>query len=517
MRARGPISKLMALAGLAALLTIAGAAPASASRGQESIFQDDSLLVFQPPAQVARTLDRLSYLGVDRVRVTVFWNLVAPSPRSTRRPAAFDATNPASYGTGFAPYDTLVTLAARRGIGIDFNVWGAVPPWAAGRTPLAVFDGHYRPSPQEFGAFMTALGRRYSGSYAGYDGKALPRVNYWSVWNEPNGIHFLGPVWERRGGRWVEAGAAIYRSLVDAGWNALLATGHGPGSDTILVGETAPQAKPDPAAGRSMRPLRFLRALYCVGSSLRPLGGRAAADRGCPLRDKARAFRAAHPALFDATGFAHHPYQLLLNPARPSQPDSVAMADIPRLTGTLDRIFRAYGSSRRIPIYNTEFGYESRPPSAFGVPLRTQASYINQSEFMSYRNPRLVSYSQFLLIDSANAEQFQSGLVEGNGRVKPSFAAYRAAIWIPRTQSSSRRFRVWGLFRPGRRAGVRSASVQFARFGRPFATIARASAGGGRGYVDRTVKVPASGLIRLAWADPAGGTAYSRPIAVFGD
>jgi hypothetical protein len=500
---------------LAAAALAAPAAPAAASSSQETIFQDDNQLVFQSPARVARTLDTLRYLGVDRVRVTVFWNLIAPSAGSRNRPR-FDAANPAAYPPGaFSRYDTLARLAAVRGIGVSFTVWGAVPVWAGGRTSYGPFVGHYKPSAVEFGRFMTALGRHYDGRHTGADGKLVPRVSDWSLWNEGNGIHFLAPVWQRRRGQWVENAAVMYRALVDAGWNGLLASGHVPG-DTVLVGETAPKAKADPAVSRSMRPLRFIRALYCVGANLRPLRGTAARLRGCATRNQARAFPAAHPGLFRATGFAHHPYQLLLAPTLPADPDSVATADIPRLTGTLDGIFRSYHSSRRLPIYNTEFGYESRPPSAFGVPLFTQAAYINEAEFMGYRNPRLASFDQFLLTDSRNAQNFQTGLIERNGRIKPAFAAFRAPIWIPNGFSRSGRFRVWGLFRPGRREGVSTAAIQFARFGRGFATVATASAARGRGYVDRTVRVPSSGWLRLAWRDPAtGGTAFSRSVAVF--
>jgi hypothetical protein len=500
---------------LAAAVSAGAAASATAAPTQESMFQDDYLLVFKSPASVARTMDTLRYLGVDRVRVTVFWNLIAPNPASRDRPR-FDATDPAAYPPGaWRVYDTIVRLAAERGIGVNFNVWGALPAWAGGSTGYPPFAGHFDPSAVEFGRFMTAIGRRYDGRHSGDDGNVLPRVPYWSLWNEPNGISFLAPTWQRRGGTWVEAGAAIYRALVDAAWNALTATGHLPG-DTVLVGETAPKAKADPAASRSIRPLRFIRALYCVDGGLRPLRGAAASLRGCPTRSQASAFPAAHPGLFRATGFAHHPYQLLLPPTLPTEPDSVATADIPRLTGTLDGIFRAYRRSRRLPIYNTEFGYESRPPSAFGIPLFTQAAYLNESEFMGYRNPRLASYSQFLLSDSSSAQQFQSGLIQRGGQVKPAFAAYRTPIWIPNPVSRRGRFRVWGLFRPGRREGVRTASIQFAPFGGSFATVATASAMRARGYVDRTIRVPRSGFVRLAWRDPATrGTAFSRPVAVY--
>ena len=515
MRRPGRFRQVVAACALTAALWAAAAAPAGAAPGQESLFQDDSLLIFKPPSSVAKTMDTLRYLGVDRVRVTVFWNLVAPNPASRNRPR-FDATDPAAYPPGaWRQYDTIVRLAAARGMSVNFTVWGAVPAWAGGRASYRLFAGHFNPSAAEFGNFMTALGRRYDGRHPGDDGKTLPRVSNWSLWNEPNGISFLAPTWQRHGGVWIEKSAVIYRSLVDAAWKALTSTRHVPG-DTVLVGETAPKAKAVPAASRSIRPLTFIRALYCVDGRLRPLRGTAARLRGCPRSNQARAFPAAHPGLFRAAGYAHHPYQLLLPPTLASEPDSVTTADIPRLTGTLDGIFRAYRNRRRLPIYNTEFGYESRPPSAFGVPLATQAAYLNESEFMGYRNRRLVSYSQFLLTDSSNAQQFQTGLVQRSGRIKPAYGAYRAPIWIPNSVSRSGRFRVWGLFRPGRREGVRSASIQFARFGGRFATVATASAARARGYVDRMVRVPRSGFIRLAWRDPAThGTAFSRPVAVF--
>src|SRR5207248_2268860 len=93
-------------------------------------------------------------------------------------------------------------------------------------------------------------------------------------------------------------------------WKALHATGHG--GDTILIGETAPRGitvGDAPGHFQGMVPLRFIRALYCVDANLRPLAGAAARSRGCPLDAAAsKQFAAEHPALFQATGFADHPY-----------------------------------------------------------------------------------------------------------------------------------------------------------------------------------------------------------------
>ncbi|MDQ6750716.1 MAG: hypothetical protein M3Z33_08205, partial [Actinomycetota bacterium] len=446
-------------------------------------------------------------------RVSVFWNLVAPASDSTARPN-FDAADPGAYpAINWARYDVVVALAQQRGIDVDFNIGPPVPNWAAPRTGDADFAGHFRPSAAEFGQFVRALGRRYSGGYVA-DGRAVPRVSFWSLWNEPNGVHFLAPPWGRKGRRSFESAARIYRSLADAGYGALTDTGHG--SDTILVGETAPKGQAGVGGHRSLRPLRFIRALYCVDQRSRPLRGRAASLLGCPRRNQATRFPAAHPALFRATGWGHHPYQLLLAPAVRSQPDSVATADIPSLTGTLDRAFSAYRQRRRIPIYFDEYGYETNPPASFGVSLGQQATYLNQAEYMAYRNPRVRTYSQFLLLDSLAKNQFQSGLVSLDGTIKPAFYAYQVPIFIPATRSRTGRFRVWGLLRPGVRAGVRTAVVQFRANGaHTFAGVATAATVGSRGYVDRTVTLPGTGQVRLAFRDPATGQqAFSRSILV---
>ena len=59
----------------------------------------------------------------------------------------------------------------------------------------------------------------------------------------------------------------------------------------------------------AMAPLRFLRALYCVDAELQQLRGTPRPLRGCPATAGASAtFAADNPGLFDASGFADHPY-----------------------------------------------------------------------------------------------------------------------------------------------------------------------------------------------------------------
>ena len=119
------ICAVLSLGGLAAATV-----PAPAG-GRDSTFQDDNLLVYNTPLGVARTLNTLASLGVDRVRVSVFWNIVAPNATSTTRPANFNAADPSSYPAGaWNRYDTLVTFAKARGIAVNFDLTDPAPLWA---------------------------------------------------------------------------------------------------------------------------------------------------------------------------------------------------------------------------------------------------------------------------------------------------------------------------------------------------------------------------------------------------
>ena len=80
---------------LACLLALAAAAPATASPAQETLIMDDPQVVHGTDEQVERAFRTFAQLGVDRVRVSVFWHLLAPSPDVRERPA-FDAADPAA-------------------------------------------------------------------------------------------------------------------------------------------------------------------------------------------------------------------------------------------------------------------------------------------------------------------------------------------------------------------------------------------------------------------------------------
>ena len=136
--------------------------------------------------------------------------------------------------------------------------------------------------------------------------------------------------------------------------------------DTILIGELAPEGPP---AGRAAdrhhrdRAAQFPAHPVLPGLELPPApGGRC----GVAALPAARDFVRANPALFQASGFAHHPYFFFRPPATPTtDPDWAALADLGRLEHAIDRALGAYGVNRRLPLYLTEYGYETNPPNPF--------------------------------------------------------------------------------------------------------------------------------------------------------
>ena len=531
---------------LAIALAAVSSAHALASTSQQAMFEDDVTLLSDP----AHTLATLRWLGVTRLRIGARWLAIAPKANSRRRPRGFNASDPAAYpAANWALLDEIVRVAQQDGITLNVDLVGGAPLWATG--PGAPTDKAYpnwSPSASEFGKFVRAVATRYSGGYTPpRSSSALPRVGFWSVWNEPNYGPSLAPQGVP-GNTSVENSPQLYRHLLDAAWTALHATGHG--GDTILFGDTAPRGVPNAESPnlsfglfQGMKPLHFLRALYCVDGSYRQLRGAAATDRGCPATAAgSRGFRAAHPALFQASGFAVHPYDRWLAPnvETPPDPDYASLAEISGVKRALDRVQSAYGSQARLPIWNTEYGYLTSPPKHHSAALpyispSTAAYYINWAEYISWRDPRIMSTMQYLLSDHLPALPsngfggFASGLIAFNGRPKETYSAYRLPLYLPVTTARrGRSLEVWGCVRPAHFASIDTAGqpqvaeIQFQRGSRgPFTTVRSVTITDPSGYFDVHVPFPASGTVRLTWTYPAndpllpkGRQVYSRHVQI---
>ena len=505
----------MSLRRLAAVAFAVGAiagshAPsAAASPDQEAVFMDDNELVFGSEAGVDSAVSTMRDLGADRLRASVFWREVAPSPTSHTRPdfGPMGAADPAAYGdAAWKRYDQIVDAARRHGLEVYFTITGPAPFWASSQP--AREEPMLEPSPSEFRQFATAVGRRY------------PGVRMWSIWNEPNQPGWLRPQ-TRRG---VPTSPRLYRALQDAGYAALADSGHG--NDTYLLGETAPRGAVKVTHVSPMRPLLFIRELYCVDARLRPYSGRRAAARGCPTNAAGRRnFASEHPGLFRASGFAHHPYALEVRPSTPERTrDSVTMSVLGRLTRTLDLIARRYRKPGGLPLWLTEYGYQTNPPDPIvGTSWRRQAAYLAEAEDIAFRSPRVRALAQFLLVDDGPntkvapsnprywGSTFQSGLVTKQGARKPAFEGYRRPIHVSRR--GRRRLRVFGALRPAPNGAVLSAQVEFKpRRGGGWRTIRTVKTSNPRNYLVAFVRSPGPGFWRLAWADPGGGSSHSRAV-----
>jgi hypothetical protein len=463
----------------------------------------------------------------------VLWSSIAPDPLSRKEPAHFAATKPDAYPPGaWAPYDRIVSAAAAAGMSVDFTVTAPGPLWAMGRKPVSErAANHWTPSALQFYYFMIAIGLRYSGTFhaAPYAATAaIPAVTYWSVWNEPNQPGWLSPQWRRYKHHWAMNSPRLYRQYVDAAYLALALTGHTTATNTILVGELAPEGYTTPGSYVATTPLPFVRALYCVNRHYKPLRGAAAAALGCHKDGDRATFVKDDPLLFSATGFAHHPYYFFHTPAyRTPDPNFAPLANIGRLGHALDRIFATYHVKRKIPFYFTEYGYESNPPDPHRpVTLDQQAAYLNEADYMAWRDPRVRSVAQFLLYDAAPDaryrpsqfkywDTFQTGLAYANGKPKPSLYAYQIPIWVPQTRvPRGGRVFVWGQVRPADRLdSPQQVAIQWRGQRSQYRTIAHATTAPFTGYLTARVRLPGSGYVKLAWTAPSH-VEHSRAVAV---
>jgi hypothetical protein len=305
-------------------------------------------------------------------------------------------------------------------------------------------------------------------------------------------------------------------------------TGHGPGRDTILVGEMASEGREQTGPTRPIPPMKFLRALYCVDSGYRPLRGRAARAAGCPASPSPAHFVQAHPGLFAITGLSHHPYSFFLAPqVSLNDVNFVPLADLGRLEAGIDAAYSAYGVSRRLPIYLTEYGYETNPPDPFrGVSLRRQSLYLNEAQFLAWKDPRVRSMSQFLLVDAGPDpafrpgsigywSTFQTGLEEADGTSKPSLNAYRLPIFVPRPNTPpGQQLLVWGMLRLAPNSTTQRATIEWRPVHGAYRTLSTVTTSDPSGFLSARVSLPGRGAIRIGWSSSSGQTFHSRAVGV---
>lgn len=458
------------IATLVALIALCLPGVAQARSSQSTLFEAPRELLSDDAALRAATLGEIKAFGVNRVRVIMYWRDVAPSPDSRSVPD-FDERDPAAY-PGFARYDRLLREVRARGMSILLTVSGPVPRWATRSRSDHVTD----PSPTRFGRFMTAVGRRYRDA-----------IDLWAIWNEPNHPDFLRPQYGGQGSKRRSVSPKVYRRLFQAADRALRATGNG--RDRVLMGETAPRG-----TGSVVAPLTFLRGALCLDSRYRKA-------RGC--------------GRLPADGYAHHAYTTRSGPFfRPPGRNDVTIGVLDRLNRALHRAGRSGAIRRNMSIYLTEFGIQSVPDTLIGVSETRQAEYRAISERIAYRNPRVATFSQYLMRDSSPVRSssgkttypgFESGLRHSDGKPKRAYDGFRLPLVARRGHT---RTTLWGLVRPA--AGRASVSIDYRNRGSSRWRALKRDRTDARGTWSTTTSARKGRSYRVRWR-AANGTQHAGP------
>ncbi|MCW3065710.1 MAG: hypothetical protein JWN32_2882 [Solirubrobacterales bacterium] len=479
-RARGARACVAPLA-LVGLLACAATVAPTAARGYTpvaTVIQDDAILLHSDDAGVKAALAQIKSLGIDRVRITAGWSVIAPQPDSPT-PPHFDATDPGAYPTGnWANLDRAVRLADAAGLKtmIDIAFWA--PRWATRDDPSTPDRPRTDIDARQYARFAQAVARRYSGTYipptpaAGQatpppePGSAgdllqtllgrssrpaaapapapaqsrLPAVDIFTIWNEPNHPGFVLPQWAQVDGRRVPRSPDIYRAMVRAAYPAIKAVAP---TAKVLIGGTSSYGSSTPGRG-GIPPLLFLRRLACVDDRLRPITtGDCANFKPLP-----------------GDGWSHHPYSLRTLPsATPRDRDDAPVANTPRLARLLRRLVAAGRVAPGVAnLYMTEYGYETNPPDPKALfSPQEQPRLLAWAESIATRTPQVVMWPQFLLRDRPGDPagprmrpfgDWQTGLFYADGSQKPVVADFRTPTFARCVRTGRRRVvEIWGRVR----------------------------------------------------------------------
>ncbi len=458
LRIRILLCALLACTALSAL----GTGRALASHGQTDYFEAGQSLL--EPGKREAAIAQMQTLGVKAIRVELYWRDVAPDPTSAARPS-FEATNPNAYNWG--QYDALMAEAKRLRWKVLMTVTGPVPKWAT----AAKKDFVTRPEAAQFKQFMTAVARHYGS-----------QVSLFAIWNEPNHPDFLLPQFVGH----TAASPRIYRALFQEGYAGLQAGGIA--HPKVLMGETAPTG-----TGHEVSPLAFLRGVLCLNAKYK---------------------KAASCGSLPAYGYGHHAYTNGGGPTyRPPNSQDVMIGVLSRLTTALDRAAHAHAIKAHMGVYLTEFGIQSKPNPYVGVSVAVQAEWDAMAERIAYENPRVQSFSQYLLQDDPVGEApgsayigFQTGLDYVTGKPKPLYFGWPVPLVVSK---HGKGYSLWGLVRPA--SGSTTVTVLAQLKGSSSWRVLKGLHTNSLGYWTLNSNARASSW-RVRWTSPAGVKYEGPPI-----
>lgn len=335
-------------------------------------FHDDPTFRFDAGREEA--IDRARTVNnATIVRTLVEWSSVARA-----RPK--NASDPFDPAYRFDDLDEFVRAAQTRGMEVLITLWGT-PGWANGNQKRQVLPTRLT----DFTNFARAVAARYSGRFAGY-----PSVRFFSIWNESNLATFLVPQFDAQG-RIVSP--RNYARLAAAGYAGIKA---GNARAQVAIGETSSNGRDVRRSGRTdtVAPATFMQLVAKANKRLK----------------------------FDAWG--QHPYPSPVNQA-PTQKvrwPNVTLTSLARFGAELDKAF----GRKRIPIWITEYGNETKPGEPKGVTEAQQRVYAPQAIALAKKDPRVAMFIWFVMQDSTGST-WQSGLYRKTGAAKPAQRSFAAA------------------------------------------------------------------------------------------
>jgi hypothetical protein len=346
-----------------ALLALSAAAGSAAPRMPIGFYDDNS---FRWDKATAKNLRAAQLAGASIIHATADWSQIAP----TKPASPLNGDDPAYR---ISDLDTLIESAGRYGLAVMINISGA-PKWANGdKAP-----NHPPTNLNTINQFAHMLAKRYDGTTK----RGL--VSRWSVWNEPNLDLFLTPQYV--GNKIVSPAAyvkiylAAYRGIKAGNRHAIVA-----------VGETSNRGRdrPLPGSAGSVSPGKFAELVAHVAPKLP----------------------------FDA--WATHPYPTNpnLGPTQKVKWPNVTLTRITQFGDALQKLFH-----RRVPIWITEYGEQTKPQFSAGVSYSQQAKDAKTALQMAAASPYVEMFVWFTIKDSPAT--WQSGLLTRTGTKKPAYAAF---------------------------------------------------------------------------------------------
>jgi hypothetical protein len=303
--------------------------------------------------------------GASMMRLLVQWNVVA-----ARKPTV--ASDPFDPAYNLSDVDEAVQTAQENDQEVMLTISGT-PSWANGGKKPNVMPTRL----SDLTTFARAIASRYSGRYVGY-----PYVRFWSVWNEPNLNLFLSPQFNAAG---KSVAPANYAKLYAAAYAGVKA---GNPLAKIAIGETSARGHDKPGGPViSHSPGKF-----------------------------AELVARANPRLkFDA--WAHHPYPSNPNnkPTQVVKWPNVSLMSLPRF----DQSLKTWFHRKSVPIWITEYGHQTRPPEALGIPWSTQSKYVSQAINIAKGFPFVNMFIWFVYQDDPG-QPWESGLYTQGGVPKAS-------------------------------------------------------------------------------------------------